>query len=266
MVQELQSQKEQLVVVFIFVVVFLVVVTIGTILFFILSRKKVIQKEREKAELKIAHQQKILQTSISIQEEERKRISQDLHDAISSKLNIVSLSTNMLLSDRQLTQKNKETLSQILDITSTTLESSRRIAHDLLPPVLSKFGLKAALEELFDEFSRNTNISIVYQLEELKIIETNKLHVFRIFQELINNAIRHGKATEMTVFIKYDENGYSMRFQDNGCGFDVSEVNKKAGIGLQNIKSRVKILNGNLIMNSLLNKGSTFLIEVNHGS
>ena len=169
MVQELQSQKDQLIVVFIFVVFFLVLITLGTVLFFILSRKKVIKKEREKAALSIAHQQKILQTAITIQEQERKRIAQDLHDAISAKLNVISLTTNVLLANKNNDNKQQDALSQILDITSTTLESSRKIAHDLMPPILDKFGLKAALEELFEEFSKNTDIDIEYNLEEISL-------------------------------------------------------------------------------------------------
>lgn len=261
MVQELQSQKDQLIVVFIFVVFFLVLITLGTVLFFILSRKKVIKKEREKAALSIAHQQKILQTSITIQEQERKRIAQDLHDAISAKLNIISLTTNVLLANKNNDNKQQDALSQILDITSTTLESSRKIAHDLMPPILDKFGLKAALEELFEEFSKNTDIDIEYNLEELSLSKTNNLHVFRILQELINNSIRHGKANELAIFLEQKTDGFLLRYLDNGIGFNVSEVIKKSGIGLQNIKSRVKILNGELFIDSKLDSGSQFVIH-----
>lgn len=266
MVQEIQTESSKIIFALSFSIAFLFFVSLGLILFFVFSRRKLIQKEREKAELKIAHQQKVLQTSISVQEVERKRIAQDLHDAISSKLNVVSLTTNMLLADSKLDKKNKETLNQILDITSTTLESSRKIAHDLLPPILSKFGLKAALEELFEEFSRNTIISIEHELQELQLSETNNLHVFRICQELINNAIRHGKANELTILMEDNNDGFSIHFHDNGVGFDVTEVNQKAGIGLQNIKSRVKILNGDLTIESTPNKGSVFLIKASYAS
>ncbi|RNC88398.1 MAG: sensor histidine kinase [Winogradskyella sp.] len=260
MVQELHADESRLIVVLIFSIIFLVLVSIGIILFFYFSRKKIIKKELEKADLKIAHQEKILQTSISIQETERKRIAQDLHDAISSKLNIISLSTNVLLSDKETNQKQRATLNQILDITSTTLDSSRKIAHDLLPPILDKFGLKAALEELFEEFSRNTDLIIAHELEELKLTRTSELHVFRIFQELINNSIRHGKASELNIKSENNSGEFKIIYEDNGKGFNVNLVKEKPGIGLQNIKSRVKILNGELIIESTLNDGSRFII------
>lgn len=246
-------------------IIFLVLITTGIILFFHYSRQKLIQKELEKAALKLENQQKILQTSISIQEAERKRIAQDLHDAISSKLNIVSLSTNVLLTDISLSTNQKASLQQILEITSTTLESSRKIAHDLLPPILNEFGLKAALEELFEECSTNTNLDIESNIEELpKLSKTNQLHVFRIVQELINNSIRHGKANELAVYMEKSNIGFVLRYQDNGKGFTVNDIKGKSGIGLQNIKSRVKILNGTLLIDSTINSGSQFIIRCNY--
>lgn len=265
MVQELQTDHNEVIKALTFGLVFLVLICSGIILFFHYSRRKIIEKEKEKASLKVKHQQKILQTSIAIQETERKRIAQDLHDAISSKLNVVSLTTNVLLADKELDKKQKETLEQILKITSSTLESSRKIAHDLLPPILDKFGLKAALEELFDEFSKNTKIDIEYNVEELLLSQTNQLHVFRILQELINNSIRHGKANELVVYMEQDINGFMIRYQDNGSGFKISDVKKKPGIGIQNIKSRVKILNGNLSIESTKGQGSQFIIRCSYG-
>lgn len=243
-------------------IIFLVLITTGLILFFHYSRQKIVKKELEKSAMKLENQQKILQTSIAIQEAERTRIAQDLHDAISSKLNIVSLSTNVLISDSEINQKQRATLKQILEITSTTLESSRKIAHDLLPPILDEFGLKIALEELFDDFSANTNLEIEHNIENLvKLTRTNQLHVFRIIQELMNNSIRHGKANELAIYMEESLTGFKIRYQDNGIGFNVLDIEKKAGIGIQNIKSRVKILNGKLKMESTKNNGSLFIIH-----
>ncbi|MGB6269488.1 MAG: histidine kinase, partial [Olleya sp.] len=193
-------------------IIFLVLITTGLILFFHYSRQKIVQKELEKAALKLENQQKILQTSIDIQERERKRIAQDLHDAISSKLNIVSLSTNVLLVDKTINKKQRKTLDQILEITTSTLESSRKIAHDLLPPILEKFGLKPALEELFEEYTLNTTIDIESNIETLsKLSKTNQLHIFRIVQELINNSIRHGKANELAIYMEQNATGFVLR-------------------------------------------------------
>lgn len=262
MEKEFMENEKLIIQALVYGIIFLVLITTGLILFFHYSRQKIVQKELEKAALKLENQQKILQTSIAIQEAERTRIAQDLHDAISSKLNIVSLSTNVLLEDKTITEKHRDSLNKILEITSTTLESSRKIAHDLLPPILDEFGLKIALEELFDDFSANTRLEIEHNIENIfKLSRTNQLHVFRIIQELINNSTRHGKATELAIYMEQNTTGFKIRYQDNGVGFKVSEIDKKAGIGLQNITSRVKILNGTLKMESTKNNGSLFIIQ-----
>ncbi|WP_040280440.1 sensor histidine kinase [Psychroserpens damuponensis] len=243
-------------------IIFLVLVTLGLILFFYYSRKKIIEKEVEKVNIKLDHQKKILQTTIKVQEKERNRIAQDLHDAISSKLNVVSLTTNVLLDDDSMNTEQKDALNHILDITTRTLESARKIAHELMPPILDKFGLKVALEELFDEFTSNTSIKIKHHIETLEQLEkSNELHVFRIAQELINNALRHGKADCLQMELKKNKEGFELVFKDNGVGFDINEYKKKTGIGLQNIKSRVAILNGQLFVESSKNEGSTFTIN-----
>ena len=180
--------------------IFLVLVTIGLILFFYYSRRKIIKKEIEKVNIKLDHQKKILQTTIKVQEKERNRIAQDLHDAISSKLNVVSLTTNVLI---------EEALNHILDITTRTLESSRKIAHELMPPILDKFGLKIALEELFEEFTSNTSIQIDYNIDQIgDLNKSNELHIFRITQELINNALNHGKADTLQMELKNEIQGF----------------------------------------------------------
>lgn len=240
----------------------LIIMAVTLIFFFHYTKKKIIEKEVEKVNIKLDHQKKILQTTIKVQEKERNRIAQDLHDAISSKLNVVSLTTNVLLGDESINTEQKEALNHILDITTRTLESARKIAHELMPPILDKFGLKVALEELFEEFTSNTSIKINHSIDALDDLEkSNELHVFRIAQELINNALRHGKADVLEMELKKEAQGFELVFKDNGIGFDVNEHKKKTGIGLQNIKSRVAILNGQLFVESSKNKGSIFTIN-----
>ena len=256
------ASQEQVIGALVYGIIFLVLVTIGLILFFYYSRRKIIKKEIEKVNIKLDHQKKILQTTIKVQEKERNRIAQDLHDAISSKLNVVSLTTNVLIEDDTVSSKHKEALNHILDITTRTLESSRKIAHELMPPILDKFGLKIALEELFEEFTSNTSIQIDYNIDQIgDLNKSNELHIFRITQELINNALNHGKADTLQMELKNEIQGFILIFKDNGIGFNTEVSNKKTGIGLQNIKSRVAILNGELFIESSKQIGSTFTIN-----
>ncbi len=256
------ANQEQLIEGLVYGIIFLVLATTGLILFFYYSRQKIIEKEIEKVNIQLDHQKKILQNTINVQEDERNRIAQDLHDAISSKLNVVTLTTNVLIDNDDIQPEHKDSLNHILDITTKTLESSRKIAHELMPPVLYKFGLKVALEELFDEFTSNSELQIKHQIDAIELSKNNALHIFRIVQELINNALVHGKADELQIILEQLPNhGFSLLFKDNGVGFDVEAKNKKSGIGLQNIKSRVAILNGQLVVESSKQLGSKFKIH-----
>ena len=127
---------------FLFYITFgFLLMAILVVVFFYLSRKKIIKKELEKKDLEINHQKELLRSIIITQEEERKRIAQDLHDDISSKLNIVSLNSHLLKTPNLDNDELLDITDNIILLTKKALENSRRIAHDLLPPVLEKFGL-----------------------------------------------------------------------------------------------------------------------------
>lgn len=262
MAKEPPQEDAQIIVIILIAILVLLLMAGALIVFFFFSRKKIINAELEKANLEINYQKDLLHATIETQEEERKRIAQDLHDAISAKLNVVSLSTNVLIAGTLNKKESEETLNHILSVTTNTLESSRRLAHNLLPPILENFGLQAAIEELCDEFVSSKQLDIDYQIEyHDSIPKNNELHLFRIIQELLNNSVRHGKASHVELNIK--ESGQTeVYYKDNGKGFDPSIVEKKKGIGLKNIESRVDILGGKLSYHSEIGNGATFKLII----
>lgn len=231
--------------------------SIIVILFFYFSRKKIIQKEIEKKNLEINHQKELLRSVILTQEAERKRIAQDLHDDISSKLNVVSLNTHLLKTPNLSDDELQDITNNITDLTQKALENSRRIAHDLLPPVLEKFGLHAGIEELVVEFNSSKVVNVIYKNDLMfDIADIDKhLHVFRILQELLNNSVRHGKATEISIAFKLINNQNTCIYSDNGIGFDSKSDASQKGLGMKNIESRINFLNGTFSLNSSLNNG-----------
>lgn len=227
------------------------------ILFFYFSRKKIIQKELEKKDLEIQYQKELLSAVIITQEEERKRIAQDLHDDISSKLNIVSLNSH-LLSTPNLNKDEVQTITaNIINLTAKALDSSRKIAHGLLPPVLDKFGLDAGVGELCLECSSSQVVTVHYENKAVFDIKDNAkhLHVFRILQELINNSLRHGKATVISILFEESSGLKKCSYSDNGIGFDIKNKEKQKGLGMKNIDSRVAFLNSTIAINSAVNEG-----------
>ncbi|RZS90756.1 sensor histidine kinase [Aquimarina brevivitae] len=264
MEKDILQEDAQIIVIILIAILVLLVMAGALILFFFFSRKKISNAELEKATLALAYQKELLHTTIETQEKERKRIAQDLHDAISSKLNVVSLSTNVLIDGQIEQEEEKETLHRILDITTNTLESSRRLAHNLLPPILENFGLQAAIEELCDEFSSSKKVTVSYDISYQDSLSKNdELHLFRILQELLNNSVRHGKASSVDLTIT-DTDVLSLHYVDNGTGFDINLVGKNKGIGLKNIESRVEILEGSIDYHSTPGQGAEFNISITH--
>jgi signal transduction histidine kinase len=262
--EEFLTQENQVITIVLIGVLLLLLMGVALLLFFFFSRKKMVEKELEKNTLEITHQKEIIQSIIITQEEERKRIAQDLHDDISSKLNVINLNAN-LLKDGELTPDEYTIVNNgILEATEKTLESARKIAHNLLPPILAEFGFKDAVEELADSFnnSRKINIDYIINYPKKLLIPQNELHLFRITQELINNSVRHGKANNSVINISYKDKELIFNYTDNGIGFNAYNMDYKKGLGMKNIESRVSLLNGKYSIGSEVGKGFKIVIVI----
>ena len=233
------------------------------VFFFYFSLKKINKIEILQKNNEIKYQKDIVKSIINTQEAERKRIAQDLHDDISSKLNIISLNTHLLLTENLSEIEKKDIKNTIVSYTKLVIEDSRRIADDLLPPVLQNFGLDAGIEELCTELSKQNNISIQYSNKIIfDAVDSDKqLHVFRIVQELINNSIVHGKATLLVLNFEEKNETITLNFSDNGKGFTPNDKKIKLGMGTKNIESRVNFLDGNLKVTSEINMGVSYIIN-----
>lgn len=245
----MQNSKD-LIEILIYIIVLIIIVFAAFSVFIFKSRDKIYQKEIEKKNLELNIQNELVQNTLITQEKERERIAQDLHDAISSKLNVITLQSNMLLLGKIPENDFINTIENIRDIATETLESSREIAHNLLPPVFEKFGLHEAINELAIQFS-NKGLQVCYDNSTgentyKNIPNENKIHLFRILQELITNSIKHGKANK----IEIDTKENALFYSDNGTGISTQKTKLSKGLGTQNIKNRIKILNATFTINN----------------
>lgn len=233
--------------VLLFAIIFIVVIMIVVTVFIVKSRSKLFEKELEKRNLEIEFQKQIFLKTIEIQENERKRIAQDLHDDISSKLIALSLNLHLLQSDKTKDSEKKDIINTIESINNTTIETSRKIAHELFPPLLEKFGLCEALEEIVSEYNKSKQIQINFKNQvDLSNLEKEKqLHTYRIIQELINNSIKHGTALLITIAFKSENSKITCSYTDNGIGLDKTRFESAKGLGFINIESRLKSIGGN---------------------
>jgi signal transduction histidine kinase len=258
-----QIYEKEIVAIILYTSLFFILLAVGLIVFFYFSRKRIIKKELEKKDLEIQFKQDQIQAVILTQEEERKRIAQDLHDDISSKLNVVALNSHLLNSPNLTVNEVQEITQNIIELTGKALDSSRKIAHGLLPPVLEKFGLHAGVEELCLEFSTSKAVNVNYSSRTAFNIAENgrHLHVFRILQELMNNSLRHGKATKIAILFEEIENRKQCTYTDNGIGFVIDSSDNMKGLGMKNIESRIAFLKGAMDVKSAPNEGVTIIFN-----
>lgn len=239
-------------------ILFMTAFALAFILFFNFSQRRLISQ-------KLKQQEDLLHNIINTQEAERQRIAKDLHDEIGSQLNIIKLNLHRLKRKKDDVKIFENTLHDIQELLGTTIQTTRQISHDLLPSVLDKFGLVAAINEMCDNYS-NTSVELLLTIEEntTKINDKSiELNIFRVLQEFVNNAIRHGQATKINIQFWLNEHQLQLILTDNGKGFDVNSKKFKAGLGISNMNSRMDMIGGTINIKSTIDKGTTANLLVN---
>ena len=232
---------------------------------FLYNSRRLKQKNDYQKELN--RQQNELFNAVAVaQDQERKRIAEDIHDSLGSLLSAAKLKLSSLMDDPVIIsggqeEKFSETL-QLLDEASSEL---RNISHNIMPATLSKLGLIAALRNLINTLSSHSGITIRFSAHDFeeRMEENMEMSIYRIVLELINNVLKHAAATRLTVqMIRFPEY-INLSVEDNGRGFDYDEeLFSKKGIGLSNILSRIDYLKGTLHVDTGPARGTTVIIDL----
>jgi len=245
-------------IVFLFVLLLCIALTVTV--FTIFASRKVAKAKFDKTQAELDYKERLLRQTLLAQENERKRIAQDIHDEISGKMNVINLYIQLLRNSWPKGTEEYESLTYIHQQGILASNSARDIAHNLLPPTLESFGLKAAIDEYMDQVNKTmalkANLQVTGDISRLS--PEYQLHIFRIVQELINNSIKHSEATIAAFDMDFDMKGCRCCYKDNGKGFDMS-TRQASGIGLQSIKSRIQFMNG--MMTWLTSPGNGFQLN-----
>lgn len=225
------------------------VMLIGTLItVFYLSYKKILQAKEEEHQTKIAYQRSLLKVSLDAQENERVRIASDLHDNIISKLTIIRLKAAIGSSAGEVDQ-----------LLGNAIDESRRISHELSPPLYEEKSLENVLITIIKSWSSFFNIHKRIDVRsEVNVDKNTKLQLVRILQELINNVYKHAKASDIYFTLRVTQKYTILILKDNGFGFNATNAVK--GIGLQNVALRADGLGANYKFNSELGKGTRFIM------
>lgn len=223
------------------------IIAVGVILLTQQFRKNLFKQQLAKEGLKNQHQQALLQTSIEVQEQERKRIAQDLHDELGATLSISRM--QLLQLERQLTNGNDEQteqLKQVRENVEGALSSTRRISHELMPVQLVNGGLVSMLQTQAKQVNDAGNLEVMVEVNEdfIDLPWTTQVGLYRVFAELLNNTLKHANASLVKINLEQVEQKLSFHYKDNGNG--LPEDLSHAGLGLKGLEGRVKALNGEL--------------------
>lgn len=202
-------------------------------------------------------QKEIFRTILGTQQEERKRIAENLHNGLGQLLYGVklSLSKNMINYAELSSVDHLKQLKQTDNLLADAIKESRRLSHELMPSTLEDFGLKAALDDICSQFQIAIPIRTKYIGLENKRDKFLETAIYRVVQELMMNVIKHAKATKIRLSINASHEVIHIQVIDDGIGFEEEQVLNK-GIGLKAIRNKANLLNGCLAINSVLGKGT----------
>lgn len=230
------------------------------------SHKKLAQekaKNYQQSLLSLGNQKEmeVLQASIAGEEIERKRIARDLHDGIGSLLS--SLKMKLIKNPNSLNELNEQESQQVVVLLNRSISELRQIAYNLVPETLLKLGLEKALQDLC-LLLKTEGVHISFHAQGIRpdIPESNQIVIYRIVQELINNALKHSQCTEIITDCSQNEHLFFITVEDNGKGFDTSGLQGLQGSGLRNLRNRVELLKGKFQIDSSPGGGTACNIEL----
>jgi two-component system NarL family sensor kinase len=223
-----------------------------------LQQQRIAELEKEKQLL-------AAEAELRGQVEERSRLAKDLHDGLGSILSGVKYSFINMKENLIITPEAAAAFERGMGMLDRSIHELRRVAHNMMPEALMKFGLDTALRDFCDSIDQSGAVSLTYSsynVNEASIPGTQAVAIYRIVQELVNNILKHAEAkTALVQLIRKDE-ALSIAVEDDGKGFDPAILKESEGIGYLNLKNRVAWLNGTIDIQSVPGKGTSVNIEL----
>ncbi|PTT28009.1 two-component sensor histidine kinase, partial [Chryseobacterium sp. HMWF028] len=213
--------------------------------------------EKEKQNSKIS----TLTALLEGQEQERGRLARDLHDGLGGLLSGTKHQLSYL--NPHQSENIEEGISKSIEQIDGAVEELRRVAHNLMPDLLMKYGLDVAIQEFASRISNNAlEIHTEFINYSNSISQEKQLIIYRIIQELVNNAIKHANTSEIIIQISEEENVLNLTVEDNGKGFEPANLNMIKTAGFHNIELRVQFLKGTMNITSEPNIGTSIELQI----
>lgn len=241
--------------------VFISVMIIGGV---ILIRELFYSLKRSESD-RVRSEKRVINAIINTEENERKRFAKDLHDGLGPILSAVKMSLSAL-TDRNQDKTGKVILRNTNHMVNEAINTIKEISNNLSPHVLSNFGLASAISAFTIKLNQTKAVEIDFKtnMENQRLENDKEVVIYRAVCELINNSILHSGASRIEIELNKLEKFVTLQFNDNGRGFDTSTLRKEdtKGMGLSNIETRVKTVEGVFILESTPGKGTSALIKM----
>ncbi|WP_342429836.1 PAS domain-containing protein [Neobacillus sp. FSL H8-0543] len=209
--------------------------------------------ERKRVEQEL---QSMMTTIIDVQEEERKRLSRNLHDGIGQ-----NLYSHLITINRLMTEVDHPLIQQMQKEATELIEEIREISWELRPSVLDDLGLVPAIRSFLSRYSENYNIDVYFDCVLNQRLDIGiELTIYRIIQEALTNVRKYAEVSEATVTVRKIDDIIRVMIEDQGCGFDLSE--QTHGVGLFSMDERARSVGGELTVSTSPGKGTKIILEV----
>ena len=197
---------------------------------------------------------------------ERKRISRDLHDGLGALLSTIMMRLNVLKSGKLKLEKVSDVISCTCELVKMAIDNTRELAHNIKPYEFNESDFLIAMNSLIEKVKKasGTEILFINEMNSFCLSEKQEIHLFRIISELINNTLKHADATQVKIKIGINNKRVYLDYKDNGRGIEKSILQKgnDMNLGIQNIINRTRELEGACKFNSDPGKGMRFRLLV----
>ena len=243
----------------------MITLIIAVIFLTLISQRRLLKEHYERVQLENHYKEVLLKSTIESREQERKRIAVALHDEVGVLLSTVRMTINFRLGKTLRLEDIASIKKDTLEVIDTSMETVRRISHEMSSKTLDQAGLAAAVRQVIGHINKTGNIHVA--MEEtgspVRFLSKKELVVYRICQEMVNNTIKHAEATTLKIFFNWFTDHLELRLEDNGKGFVAPGMtDPDVGIGLRNMESQARAINADFKLESTPLKGTRLWLSV----
>jgi two-component system NarL family sensor kinase len=262
------SAQNQEIYVIILIAIALALLLVGFIVSMLfLYQRRQHRQEQQLARVKDQYQQELLRSQLEIQETTFKTIAQELHDNIGQVLSVIKLSLSILpLEKEHQAYESVQTSRQMLN---KVIYDMGNLTKSLHTDRITQIGLVEAMRFDLDSLERTglLKVGLTITGDEYMLEDQRSIFLYRMFQEMMNNILKHSRATHVNIAVNYSiDNKFVLKVEDNGIGFDVgkkrSQTSSSSGIGLKSMTNRASLIGAQISVQSQPGKGTSITVEL----